>query len=134
MLDFAVHYGQTPVLLKDVARRQEISEKYLGHLIPPLKSAGLINSSRGAHGGYVLAKPPEEVTLGEVIRAVEGNMALVECVCAPNVCQRVNLCVSRDIWEEISDKIMLALESTTLQNMVQRQKQKQKIQPLVYSI
>ncbi len=134
MLDLALNYGNGPVLLKDVAERQEISEKYLGHLITPLKAAGLINSSRGAHGGYILARPPEQISLGEVIRAVEGNLSLVECTAAPDVCHRVNFCVTRDIWNEMRNKMMETLESTTLQDMVQRHKQKQKSQPLVYNI
>ena len=134
MLDLAIHYGEGPVLLKDVAERQEISEKYLGHLIPSLKAAGLINSSRGAHGGYILAKPPQEITLGEVIRAVEGNLALVECVSAPKVCHRVGFCVTRDIWKELGNKMMGVLESTTLQDMVNRQGEKLKSQALVYNI
>ena len=134
MLDLALHYGQGAVLLKDVAQRQEISEKYLGHLIPPLKAAGLINSSRGAHGGYILAKPPQKITLDEVLRAVEGSLALVECVNAPKVCHRVSFCVTRDIWEEMGEKMIEVLESNTLQDMVDRQRQKQKSQALVYSI
>ena len=70
MLDVSSHGQDGPVLLKDVARRQDISQKYLAHLVAPLKGAGLLNSSRGAHGGYVLARPPQDITLGEVIRAV----------------------------------------------------------------
>ena len=134
MLDLALHYGEGPVFLKDVAERQEISEKYLGHLISPLKATGLINSTRGAHGGYTLAKPPQQITLGEVIQAVEGNLTLVECVTAPNVCHRVSFCVTRDIWEEIGEKMMGVLDSTTLQDIVDRQRQKQKLHPLMYSI
>ena len=134
MLDLALHYGEGPVLLKDVAERQEISEKYLGHLIPPLKAAGLISSSRGAHGGYILAKPPEDITLGEVVRAVEGTLVLVECITAPRICHRVDFCVTRDIWKEMGEKMEEVLESTTLQETVNRQRQKQKPQPLMYSI
>ena len=134
MLDLALHFGRGPVLLKDVAERQEISEKYLGHLIPSLKVAGLVNSSRGAHGGYLLAKPPEEINLGEVIRAVEGNLVLVECITAPNVCHRVGFCVTRDIWGLLGERMMEVLESTTLKDMVERQRQKQETQTLMYSI
>jgi Rrf2 family protein len=134
MLELALHYGQGRVFLKDIAERQEISQKYLGHLIPSLKAAGLINSSRGAHGGYLLAKPPQNITLREVIQAVEGSLALVECVNTPNVCHRVSFCVTRDIWEEMGERMMVVLKSTTLQDMVDRQRQKQKLQPLMYSI
>ena len=134
MLDLALNYGKTPVLLKDVAKRQEISEKYLGHLIPPLKAAGLINSTRGAHGGYTLARPPQNITLKEVVRAVEGEMAVVECVTTPGICHRVKFCVTRDIWSLMSEKITEVLDSTTLQDMVNRQGEKQRPHSLVYSI
>lgn len=134
MLDLALHYGEGPVLLKDIAERQEISEKYLGHLISPLKAAGLINSSRGAHGGYILTRHPREITLREVVRAVEGDLAIVECVTAPAVCHRVSSCVTRDIWSQVSKKMTEILESTTLQDMVNQQKEKQKLQPWVYDI
>lgn len=134
MLDLALHYGQGPVLLKDVAQREEISEKYLGHLIIPLKVAGLINSSRGAHGGYVLAKPPNEITLKEITWCLEGNLSLVECASVPDVCNRIDFCVTRDIWCLISEKMSEILEATTLEDMVNRHNHKQKIQPLMYSI
>ena len=134
MLDLALHYGKGPVLLKDVAERQEISEKYLGHLIPPLKVAGLINSSRGAHGGYILARAPQAVTLEEVVQAVEGNLAVAECITTPTICHRVGSCVTRDIWGQMSQKMTEVLRSVTLQDMVNRERQKQKPQSLTYSI
>ena len=107
MQDLAVHYGNGngPVLLKDIAERQGISEKYLGHLIAPLKAAGLINSTRGAHGGYMLAKGPSGITLKEVIQALEGSLSLAECIDAPCVCHRVKSCVTRDILEEMGEDV-----------------------------
>jgi len=134
MLELSLYYGQGPVLLKDIAERQGISEKYLGHLIPPLKAVGLIFSIRGAHGGYNLAKPPQEITLAEVLQAVEGGLVLVECVTSPAVCNRVESCVTRDIWGLISKKMKEELSSITLQDMVKRHKQKQNLQPLTYNI
>ena len=134
MLELALQYGKGPVLLKEVAKRQEISEKYLGHLISPLKTAGLINSTRGAHGGYTLAKAPRDITLAEVVQAVEGNLSVVECVSSPEVCSRVEVCVTRDIWSQLSEKMMEILESITLQDMVELHRQKQKAHSLMYSI
>jgi len=134
MLELALCYGKGPILLKDIAERQEISEGYLEQILPLLKAAGLVNSSRGAHGGYTLANPPSEITLGEVVRAVEGTMAIVECVATPEVCHRVDFCVTRDIWEEMSEKMMGVLDSTTFQDMVNHQRQKLKSQPLMYYI
>lgn len=134
MLELALHYGQGPVLLKDVAQRQEISEKYLGHLIAPLKAAGLITSSRGAHGGYTLARVPRDITLADIVGAVEGNLNVVECVSSSKICHRVDLCVTRDIWSQLSAKIKEVLNSTTLQDMVNQQQEKQKLQGVAYSI
>ena len=134
MLDLALRYGQGPLFLKDIAQRQEISEKYLSHLMLPLKAAGLVNSARGAHGGYVLAKPPKKTTLDEIIRALEGRLVLAECVTAPDVCHRKDICVTRDIWCLLGDKMIEVLDSITLEDMVNRQRQKQDSQSLTYNI
>ena len=98
MFDLALHYGEGAVSLRDVARRQGISEKYLWHLIPPLKNTGLITATRGAHGGYVLAKPPHLISLKEILETVEGSMSLVECTDQPSLCNRSGSCVAREIW------------------------------------
>ena len=134
MLDLALYYGNGPILLKDVAKRQGISEKYLGHLVTPLKAAGLINSARGAHGGYMLAREPAKITLKEIIQALEGSLSLVECVETPCICQRVKSCVTRDIWEEAGEKMMQVLGASTLEDMVNRQREKQQSAHLMYSI
>ena len=105
MLELALNYGNGPVLLKDIARRQEISEGYLEHLLPPLKAAGLVNSRRGPHGGYMLAKTPSEITLREVVQVLEGSLSPAECVDTPSVCQRVHSGVARDIWKKLGEKI-----------------------------
>jgi Rrf2 family cysteine metabolism transcriptional repressor len=73
MLELALHYGEGPILLKDIAERQGISEKYLWQLINPLKTTGLVNSLRGAHGGYVLAKAPEAISLKAILQILEGS-------------------------------------------------------------
>lgn len=134
MLELALKYGRGPVLLKEIAKNQEISEGYLEHILLPLKAAGLVNSTRGAHGGYSLARPPEEINLSEIIQKVEGSLAFVECVTAPEVCSRSGLCATRDVWGSINKKLIQVLESTTLQDLVEQQKQKQHSQPLMYSI
>jgi len=98
MIELALHHGAGPVLLKEIAERQGISEKYLWHLINPLKTTGLVNSIRGAHGGYVLGKAPEAITLKEILQVLEGSLCLVDCVDNPSLCERSSSCVSRDIW------------------------------------
>jgi len=124
MMDLALHYGEGPVLLKDIAKRQEISEKYLWQLINPLKTAGLVNSLRGAHGGYVLGKAPGAISLKEILLVLEGSLCLVDCVDNPSLCERAPSCISRDIWEEASKSMQQTLEDTTLAAAVERQKEK----------
>jgi Rrf2 family protein len=124
MIDLASHYGEVPVLLREISGREEISEKYLWHLINPLKTAGLVTATRGAHGGYILAKPPSRITLKEILQVLEGPMCLVDCVEKPSTCSRVPVCSARDMWSEIADGIDLILTTTTLADMAERQKTK----------
>jgi len=120
MLDLALHNNNGHVLLKDIAKRQEISEKYLGQLIRPLIAAGLVKSTRGAHGGYHLAKSPKLITLKDIIQTLEGSMAIVGCIDAPKECARMKSCLTREIWKEITDKVTEILENITLEDMVYR--------------
>jgi Rrf2 family protein len=132
MLDLALHVGTAPVSLNDIAARQEISEKYLSNLIPSLKNAGLILSVRGSHGGYALARGPGEITLKDILLALEGPMCLVECTRRPELCHRSDECAVRDIWAEINEKMLETLESFTLESMMEKQEQREKT--LSYSI
>lgn len=124
MLDLALHYGKGPVLLKDIARRQEISERYLEHIMIALVSAGLAQSMRGQHGGFSLAKLPGEIKLSQVIQAVEGSIALVACVDDSKLCNRVDVCVTHKIWEKLKKAMLEVLDSITLEDMVKMQKKK----------
>jgi len=134
MLDLALNYGKGPILLKGIARRQEISERYLEHLIATLKLAGLVKSVRGARGGYTLAKPPSQIRLSEIIETLEGSMALVECVDDPKVCHQTAFCVTRDIWGRMSKAMIGVLDSTTLEDLVQQQKEKERYKAPMYYI
>ena len=134
LLDLALHQGEAPVLLKDVAQRQQISLPYLEHLIAPLIAGGIVWSTRGAKGGVSLAKPPEQVKLSEVIQLLEGSIAPAECVNNPGVCSRSELCVTRDIWGELKKAMNGILESTTLQDLVERQKRKERPEEMMYYI
>jgi len=134
LLDLAVHQGEGMVLLKDIARRQEVSLPYLEHLITPLIAGGLVKSTRGARGGVLLLKPPAEVKLTEVVQLLEGSIALVDCVNDPKVCHRSTSCVTRDIWMQIKDAMTQVLDSTTLQDLVERQRQKEQTETGMYHI
>ncbi len=129
MLDLALRYGQGPILAKDIARRQHISGLYLEHLLISLKVAGMVKSARGTHGGFTLAKPPSQITLSEIIRVTEGSMAPTECVDDPEAYPRAVFCVIHDVWAEVKAAISSILEATTLQDLLERQRQK--LQPKV---
>jgi Rrf2 family protein len=124
MFDLAAHYGEGPIFLKDIAQRQGISEKYLWHLVPPLKSAGLITTVRGAKGGYYLSRPPQSINLMDVVRTLEGPICFVDCVENPSCCDRAEVCISREVWGEASQKVGEILMGITLENLVQRQRTK----------
>jgi len=134
LLDLALHRDEEPVLLKNIARRQQISLPYLEHLITPLIAGGVVRSTRGPRGGVSLAKSPEEVRLSEVIQLLEGSIAPAECVNNPGVCVRSELCVTRDIWGELKKAMDEVLESTTLQDLVERQKRKEQSEEAMYHI
>ncbi|MFQ5997629.1 MAG: RrF2 family transcriptional regulator [Dehalococcoidales bacterium] len=132
LLDLALHQGESPVLLKDIAQRQQLSLRYLEHLITPLISAGIVRSTRGPKGGVWLAKNPEEIKLSEIIQLLEGSLTLVECINNPEACDRSSFCVTRDVWSEMKKAMDDILESTTLQNLVERQKEKEPPEQLMY--
>ncbi len=130
LLDLALHWGEGPVLLKDIARRQEISLPYLEHLIAPLVAGRIVKSARGPRGGVSLLKRPEEIRLSEVIQLLEGSIAPVECANNPKAYPRAPLCVTHDVSDELRRAIDGVLESTTLQDLVERQKQKWNLKQL----
>ncbi len=134
LLDLALRSGERPVPLKDIARRQQISLRYLEHLMTPLIAGGMVRSTRGPKGGVLLARPPEEIELSEVIRLLEGSIALVECINNPEVCDRFEFCVTRDLWAELGKAMNGILESTNLQDLVERQKRKERPETAMYYI
>ncbi|MGA2554425.1 MAG: Rrf2 family transcriptional regulator [Smithella sp.] len=124
MVALAFNYSKGPVFLKDVAKGENISEKYLSLIIIPLRRIGLVNSIRGAHGGYLLAKDPSQITMKEIIDVLEGDCSLVDCVRNPSTCPRVPICASHDIWEIIGGKISETLNSVTLDMLVKMNQEK----------
>jgi len=120
MLDMAQHYNQGPVQLGDIAKRQDVSVKYLEQIIIPLKKAHYIESLRGPKGGHILTRPPEEITLGEIVALLEEGTSLVECSDDANVCQRADICPTRLIWKEASEAMFSRLQSITLADLVKR--------------
>jgi Rrf2 family protein len=118
MLDLAAHHDQGPTPLRAIAKRQDLSVKYLEQLIIPLKAAGFIRSVRGARGGYTLARNAEKISVGEIIEILEGGLSLVDCVEDSKVCQREKECATRDIWVRMSRRLMDELSSLSLQDVL----------------
>lgn len=120
MLDLAIHATESHVPLKSIAERQKISEPYLEQLFSTLKKSGLVISVRGAQGGYKLSRHPNQISVGQILRALEGPLAPVNCVVDDeNECERADACVSRIIWERIRDSINKVVDSMTLNDLVE---------------
>jgi len=119
MLDLAQHFDKGPIQIGDIAKRQDISVKYLEQLIIPLKKANFIKSVRGPKGGHMLAKPPEDITVWEIVKLLEGGIDLSGCIENPDNCKRADNCLTRGIWEEATKAMYDKLNSITLSQMIQ---------------
>lgn len=120
MYELALHYGGGPTPIKLIAERQSISEPYLEQLLASLRRAGLVESTRGAQGGYSLAKTPKEICVGDIIRTLEGPLGPMDCVneeSQDNACARSGGCVTKIVWEKVRDSITQVLDSITLDHM-----------------
>ncbi len=124
MLDLASNCSGDPIRLKDVAKRQGISDKYLEQIISILNKAGYVRSIRGPMGGYTLAKAPGDYTVGMILRLTEGSIAPVECVEDGCTCDREDDCVTHMIWEKVSEAISGVVDSITLEDLLQWQQKK----------
>ncbi len=122
ILELAVEYGNGPLQIKTIAKREDISNKYLEQLIAMLKASGLVRSIRGPKGGYELTRPPGDVKLSDVFTTLEGPVVTVECLEHPEFCPRCTECVTRDVWAQMQSAIMGVLESMTLQDLVDKTK------------
>ncbi len=118
MIDLAGHIGET-VKLKDIAARQELSEKYMEQIIAVLNKAGYVRSTRGAQGGYQLVKEPAAYSVGMILRLTEGSLAPVECL-AENAlpCERTGKCATVEIYRKIYDAVNQVIDHTTLQDLL----------------
>lgn len=121
MFDLALGYGEGPISLTSISERQAISVNYLEQLISPLKKASLVKSVRGAQGGYMLAKSPDEITVGQILTTLEGPLAPTDCVVVDGdeeICDHSGYCVTKVIYEKIYESITNVVNSITLQHML----------------
>ena len=123
MIELAQRYGQGPVPLAEVAQAEEISLAYLEQIIAPLRQAGLVESRRGAYGGYALARAPGAITVGQIVRALEGPITPYPCASEEGdfICEREASCAARLFWQRMRNGIAAVLDSTTLEELVSQE-------------
>lgn len=117
MVELAINYGEAPVSIKTISGRQNISEYYLEQLFSPLRKAKLINSIRGAQGGYVLSKEPKDITVADIMYVLEGPIEIADCI-EGAACDNLDCCATRLLWEKIKNSIDDVMKSVTLQDIV----------------
>ena len=122
MQDLAQHYDKGPVRIGEIAKRQDMPVKYLEQLVIPLKQGNFIKSVRGPRGGHMLARPPAEITVGQIVKTLESGTDLTGCIENPGECQRSGRCLTRGIWEDASKAMYDKLNSITLSKMLEMEK------------
>ena len=135
MVDMAFNTLDGPVTLHEVAKRQGVSESYLEQVFANLRKAGLVTAQRGAQGGYELGRSAIEITVGDVLRALEGSIAPVHCVDrikAGRHCERESFCATRPFWEQFRDHINSFLDATTLQELADRARLAEGKEPMYF--
>lgn len=118
MIELARHFDGGPVQLGEIARQQDLSVKYLEQIIIPLKKAQYIKSVRGPRGGHMLAKPPKEISVGDIVRLLEKQSSLVPCLKEPELCDRVMDCPTRDVWDQATRAMYATLDGITLAGLL----------------
>ena len=122
MLDLAINNTGEYITIKSISKRQDISDKYLEQIITQLSKAGFVKSTRGAQGGYRLAKAPEEYTVGSILRLIEGSLSPVACLDDDeNACIRSGQCATLDVWMKLNDAINNVVDNITLADLVDKQ-------------
>ena len=131
VLEIARKYDKTPAKRKDIANKEGISPSYLENILLVLRNHKLVETTRGVNGGYVLSKPPSEISAYEIVSALEGPLSFVDCVDEPQGCEKSGRCVTRTVWCEAAKAVREVLEKVTLQELLDREK---KTGSLDYSI
>lgn len=135
MVDLALHVDRGPVPLKEIAERQGLSESYLEQVFATLRRVGLVTALRGPMGGYTLGRPAEEICVGEILRALEGDTAPVYCVermATRARCEREHDCPTREFWRKLRDHIDAFLDRTTLRDLAEQARRKSETPPMYY--
>jgi len=124
LLELALRNSEGPVMMQSIADSQGVSRKYLDTIFASLKSAGMVRSRRGIGGGHMLGKSPADIKVGDVLRALEGPLSLVDCVGSADLCSRSHRCVTRDVWADVGKAIEGVLDGLTVADLVVRHKER----------
>jgi len=124
LMELGERYGEGPVLLDYIAKKQVLSKKYLHALLNQLRAEKIVHSIRGCKGGYCLSRPPKEITIKDIITAVEGPISLVDCIEKPTICDRSTDCAARIVWNDIGQKFERILKDITLEDVIKIKKNK----------
>lgn len=120
MLDLALNAQDKAISLKEVANRQDISDKYLEQIVTQLNRAGLVKSIRGAQGGYSLGKLSDEISVGDILRVTEGPLSIVDCVDDDSCCNKASGCVTQYVWRKINHAVLEVVDNITLNDLVKQ--------------
>jgi Rrf2 family protein len=120
MVDLAMYYGQGPIESSNIANRQYVPKKYLDQILMVLRKEGLVKSVRGPQGGHMLSRPPAEITMAQVMQALEGYVPPMECLSNPDVCKLSPGCALRGVWQQIDEMTQRILMTTTIEDLAQR--------------
>ncbi|HNS31406.1 MAG TPA: Rrf2 family transcriptional regulator [bacterium] len=125
MVDLVVNYRGMPVLIKEIARRQNISDKYLEHIMLALKKAGLVESVSGSGGGYFITRDPATITAFDIVKVLEGSLAPVPCIDSDNICGRSARCSVSNLWFRVREAMVGILNSTTLKELAENKNKRE---------
>lgn len=134
MLALALQQGPGPLMVREIAVQQNLPPTYLEQLMVLLRKAGLVTATRGAHGGYVLARPAGDITLAEIIEVLEGPLNLADCPSGTGCCGHPEACALAEVWDEATQSLLRVFRGITLADLVERQRVKESAQVLMYSI
>ncbi len=134
MLDLAMRPRDEVTSLKEVAERQDVSQKYLEHLFSSLQAAGLVRSARGPRGGYALARLPQEITVRDIYEVLEGSEGFSPCTSDPEVCDRYDVCVTHELWARMHAEAMRVLDETTIADLARDAQERKVASALMYHI
>lgn len=137
LFELAMHEGNSPLSLKTIAERQDLSEHYLEQLVAPLRRAGLVTSVRGAQGGYVLNRPADQITVGNILRVLEGPIGYADCATeagVQNSCENADSCVAHGVWEQVRDAIVKVVDGITLEDLCRQAREDAERQNIMYHI